>query len=102
MFAHRPHLRPGSTLAVVAILLTVLVGMVAFAIDVGRVAHARTSLQMTADSGALAGIAKVQSGVRATQDFTVGKAEVNKYVGGDAANFPGLTVADADIVFGYY
>jgi Flp pilus assembly protein TadG len=103
MFAHRPHRRrPGSTLAVVVILLVMLVGMVAFAIDVGRVAHARTGLQATADAGALAGISKVQSGTSATQDFTTGKAEVNKFVGGTAGNFPGLTVADADIVFGYY
>jgi Flp pilus assembly protein TadG len=98
--SHRP--RPGNTIIVVAVLLVVLVGMVAFAVDVGRVAHARTGLQATADAGVLAGIAKVQSGIRATQDFAAGKAEVNKFVGGGSANLPGLTVNDSDIVFGYY
>ncbi len=76
--------------------------MVAFAIDVGYIALARTELQATADSGDRAGLAKLYSGTGATQDFTAAKSEVNKYVGGSAGNRPGLVVADADIQFGYF
>jgi Flp pilus assembly protein TadG len=102
-FSRRAHrARRGSTLPVVSILLVVLVGMVAFAIDIGAVAHARTELQATADAGDLAGLAKLYSSSGATQDFTAAKAEVNKYVGGSAGNYPGMVVADADIEFGYF
>lgn len=94
--------RGGSVLPVVAVLLSVLVGMIAFAIDIGVVAHARTGLQSTADAGSLSGLGKLYSGSNTTQDFTVAKAEVNKYVGGSAGNMPGLVTADSDIQFGYF
>jgi hypothetical protein len=94
--------RPGSTLPVVVVLLVVVVGMVAFAVDVGYVAHARTELQATADSGALAGLANLYSNASASQDFTTARAEVRKYVGGSAANIPNFIINDADIQFGYF
>ena len=97
-----PRARRGSVLPVVTILLVILIGMIAFAVDVGYVAHARTELQATADSGDLAGLAKLYSGTGATEDFTAANAEVNKFVGGSAGNRPGLAVADADIQFGYF
>lgn len=98
----RPPPRRGSVLPVVTISLVVLVGMVAFAIDTGQVAHARTGLQAAADAGALAGLAQLQSGAKARQDFDAARAEVNKYVGGAAGNFPGLAVNAADIEFGIF
>jgi hypothetical protein len=39
-----PSRRPGSTLPIVVMLLVMFVGMLAFAIDVGYIAHARTEL----------------------------------------------------------
>jgi hypothetical protein len=86
----------------VAILLVMLVGMVAFAVDIGSIAHARTQLQATADAGDLAGLANLYSTSGATQNFTSAKAEVRKFVGGSAGNIPGLTVADEDMQFGYF
>jgi hypothetical protein len=76
--------------------------MVSFAIDIGTVAHARTELQATADAGDLAGLGSLYSNASATQDFAAARAEVRKYVGGSAGNFPGLSVPDADIQFGYF
>jgi Flp pilus assembly protein TadG len=46
--------RRGATLVLIVLLLTVLVGMVAFAIDVGRMYLVRSQLQTAVDSGALA------------------------------------------------
>ena len=86
----------------VAVLLVVLVDVVAFAIDVGRVAHARTSLQAADDAGALAGIGRYKSNITATADETATKTEVNKFGSGSAGNLPGRAVADADIQFGYF
>jgi hypothetical protein len=102
--AHSPkrRARRGSTLPVVATLLVVLVGMVSFAIDIGTVAHARTELQATADAGDLAGLANLYSNASGAQDFAAARAEVRKYVGGSAGNFPGLAVPDADLQFGYF
>lgn len=101
MLASRSR-RRGNTLVTVVVLLVLLVGMVAFAIDVGRVAHARTGLQSAADAGALAGIAKLQSGLRSAQDTESARSEVNEFVGGAAGNMPGLAVSDSDIQFGVY
>src|SRR5258707_2131415 len=47
--------RRGAVLVLVAILLTVLLGFLAFSIDLGYVEIARAELQTAADAGALAG-----------------------------------------------
>lgn len=46
--------RRGATLVLICILMTVLVAMVAFAVDVGRMYLVRSQLQSAVDSGALA------------------------------------------------
>ncbi len=49
----RPR-RRGATLILICILMVVLIGMVAFAVDVGRMYLVRAQLQSAVDSGALA------------------------------------------------
>lgn len=46
--------RRGATLVLICILMVVLIGMVAFAVDVGRMYLVRSQLQTAVDSGALA------------------------------------------------
>jgi Flp pilus assembly protein TadG len=54
--------RRGAVAVLAAILMVVLIGMVAFAIDCGMIVLARTQLQAAADAGALAGVCAVQDG----------------------------------------
>ena len=51
----QPAARTGAVTVLVAILLVVLLGCVAFAVDIGHLYVARTELQRAADSAALAG-----------------------------------------------
>src|SRR5688500_3533802 len=51
--------RWGSIAILSATLMAIMLGMVAFAVDVGYIAHARTELQRTADSVALAAAAQL-------------------------------------------
>jgi len=76
--------------------------MVAFAIDIGTVAYARTELQATTDAGDLAGPRQSLLPLRRDAGLRLRQTEVNKYVGSSAGNMPGLSVADADIQFGYF
>ena len=46
--------RRGTVLVLTTVLMVVLVGMLAFAIDLGYIVHVRTALQRTADASALA------------------------------------------------
>jgi hypothetical protein len=54
--------RRGATLVIVALFVVILIGMCAFAIDIGHVTLVRTQLQMAADSAALAGAAAMVEG----------------------------------------
>ncbi len=91
--------RPGNVLILFAVLLTALVGMVAFAIDTGYIALAKTRMQRTADAAALAGAQMTATIPGQTQNQTAIKNEVKKYV---ALNSPDLTVRDQDIVLCRY
>jgi len=53
--------RRGNVVVLTAVHMVVLFGMVAFAIDTGRIVHARTQLQRTADSCALAAVMRLPS-----------------------------------------
>ena len=55
MRSHRRRSRRGSVLMLGALFMVVLVGMLAFAIDLGYVATVKNELQRTADAAALAG-----------------------------------------------
>ena len=50
----RDH-RPGNVVAIVSLVIAFLTGMIAFALDIGYIALARTEIQRGADSAALAG-----------------------------------------------
>ncbi len=91
--------RPGNVLILFAVLLTALIGMVAFAIDTGYIALAKTRMQRTADAAALAGAQMTTTIPGQTVDPAAVRAEVKRYA---ALNSPGLTVRDQDIVLCRY
>ncbi len=86
--------RPGKILILFAVMLTGLSGLVAFAIDTGYIALAKTKLQRTADAAALAGAQATEVPPGSAVDANAVRAEVRKYVG---LNSTGLTVRDEDI-----
>ncbi len=97
--AARPGRRPGNILALFAIFLTGLIGTVAFSIDTGYIALAKTRLQRTADAAALAGAATTAVVPGQTQNQTAIKNEVKKFA---TLNSPDLTILDSDIVLCRY
>jgi Flp pilus assembly protein TadG len=86
--------RRGSVFPLFTVLLVVLVGMVAFAIDIGQVSVARTQLQNYCDSGVLAGVSKMQTLPGDELPTTDVQNEVRKFVG---LNDSSLTIRDADL-----
>ncbi|MDA1049679.1 MAG: pilus assembly protein TadG-related protein [Planctomycetota bacterium] len=79
--------RPGAIAVLMAVLLVILLGMVAFAVDVGYISLARTELQASVDSSALAA-ASVMFGEKPLENS---RAEAAKFaalhrVAGDAHN----------------
>ena len=58
--------RRGSVLILTAVLMVVMIGMLAFAVDLGYIVHARTQLQRTADACALAAAGRLPDQSAAT------------------------------------
>src|SRR5262245_2750029 len=85
--------RRGHVIALFCILLVFLVGMVAFAIDTGFVAATRTQLQATSDSGALAGVEKLNTWPGQEVPEASARAEARRFVGLNDS----LTVRDVDM-----
>lgn len=91
----RSEPRRGAVTVLAALMMTFLVGMVAFAIDCGVITLARTQLQNAADAAAMAGAAALSSGVSSTQTAAQAAAQANT-VGGASVSL----VTAQDIEFG--
>jgi len=61
-----PWVRRGSVLVLTLVLMVGMIGMLAYAIDLGCIVHARTELQRTADAAALAAAAKLPDETEST------------------------------------
>jgi Flp pilus assembly protein TadG len=81
-------------LVLVAVMLVVLLGMMAFAIDIGFIVHARTELQRTADSCALAA-AMFLPDANAARSTAISTATMNY-------GTIGPKLKSSDIEFGYW
>lgn len=57
--ADRKHARRGATLVLASLLIVMMLGMVAFAVDMGYIVLVRTQLQVAADSAAMAAAASM-------------------------------------------
>lgn len=80
--------RLGATLVLIAFLMVALLGMVAFAIDLGYIATVKTELQRTVDAGALAGAGLLVEGQEVATAEVMNFIDMNK-VGGTDFNFGG-------------
>lgn len=69
--------RRGGVIVFAALMMTIMVGMLAFAIDCGEIVLARTQLQNAADAGAMAGAAALPNGPTAAQTAAQTTAQAN-------------------------
>jgi Flp pilus assembly protein TadG len=77
--------RRGVVVVLAAVLMVVMLGMIAFAVDVGMITVSRTELQTAADAAALASAAKLPMGESYAMD------EANYYVGRNSDTSPATT-----------
>jgi Flp pilus assembly protein TadG len=91
---NRP-LRSGTVVVLAAFLMTVLVGMAAFAIDCGMIGLVREQLQIAADAGAMAGANSLSSGTTTAQTVAQTFAQANVVAGANVSIVP-----SQDIQFG--
>lgn len=88
------HRRRGAVIVLAALLMVVVLGMVAFTIDIGYITHVKTELQRTADACALAAVAQLPD-QEAAVDTAQSVAKENYGTAG-----PDLELSD--IEFGYW
>jgi Flp pilus assembly protein TadG len=98
MLLNRLHRRrrSGAIIVWAAVLIPVLIGMVAFAVDVGYMCLARNHLQVAADAGAMGGVGRLSKG----QPEARAKAEEIAEAHFAGATGDTISVASADIVLG--
>lgn len=101
----KPHrnFRRGATLVLITIMLAVIMGVLAFAIDIGYVQTTKAQLQRTADSAALAAAWELMQADRlgspAANQSTLTRAEATDYMALNKVlkQAPNLAVEDVDI-----
>jgi hypothetical protein len=59
--------RKGAVIVLAVLLMVVMLGMVAYAVDVGYIVNTKTELRRAVDAGALAGAAELPNGLAATE-----------------------------------
>src|SRR5438477_6333068 len=109
--------REGAIAPLTALLLIPLLGMIAFAVDLGWITHTQNELQAAADAAALAGAAQLTDGF--VQYYTPGQTSAQKttilnnakatastyaknYANSNkAGDVSSLTLQDSDIEFGF-
>jgi Flp pilus assembly protein TadG len=114
-----PVARPGVIAPLTAILLTTLIAVVAFAVDLGWIVLVQSDLQSAADASALAGAGALMNGFTQytlagigsnsssaqstiiTSSQTAAKTAAKNYATLNGAGVSSLTLNDSDIEFGY-
>ncbi|UCG88261.1 MAG: hypothetical protein JSW71_06875, partial [Gemmatimonadota bacterium] len=71
------HARRGALLVLAAAMVVVIVGMIAFAVDVGYITLVRTQLQVAADAGALAGASLADKSISEIEEEVFSFASLN-------------------------
>ena len=108
----RHRSRRGTIAVLAAILSVVLMGMVAFCVDIGYVLSAKEELQRTADASALATCweyaQRVSDGYSSADSMTFARAVTSQYASQNHVTGHGMTLntnssnaPDGDVVFGY-
>lgn len=93
--------RRGAILVLAALLMTALVGMVAFAVDYGYLVKVRTDLQRSADASALAAVQDLIRKPDGTQDLNAARETARTYAR-DNLDDDSIQVATEDIEIGRY
>ena len=88
--------RRGATLVLCAILIVFMMGLLAFAIDLGYIVLVRTQMQTAADAGALAGAAATFLGTETAEE------EALRFIGYNEAGGHPIKSDDVDIRFGMW
>ena len=94
--SHRRSQRHGIIIPLAAVLLVFLLGMIAFAVDLGMIANTRTELQAATDSAAYAGAGALINGT------TAATAEAQEFYTSNRAAGKQLTASTAAITFGIW
>ena len=94
----RPSDRRGAILVLSALLLVVLVGMAAFAVDLGYICVVRNQLQVAADSAAMAAAGELNTGQ--TNARNAAKLYAGANIAGGPTEF--VSLSDSDITFGLW
>src|SRR2546430_5203759 len=111
----RKQARRGAIVPLAALLMVALVGMVAFAVDVGWMTVTQSELQNTADAAALAGVSplmdayilytlpgQTQKDIILNNALVSARAKAKQYAQYNAAGgVSALTLQDGDIEFGF-
>lgn len=93
--------RRGVIVVLAAVMMTALVGLVAFAVDYGYLLKIRTDLQRSADASALAAVRDLIRKEDGTQDLNQVRATARTYVQNNLED-PSFQVATDDIEIGRY
>jgi Flp pilus assembly protein TadG len=93
--------RRGAILVLAAVMVAVLLGIVAFAVDYGHLLKVRTDLQRSADASALAAVQDLIRKEDGTQDVNAARATARTYAGNNLNN-TSFQLPDGDIQIGRY
>ena len=108
----RSHARRGTVAVLSAILMVFLLGMVAFAVDIGYIAVAKTEAQSTADAASLAGVDKLAEQLRkapiiagipvqTADDLRLAREEAKAFARRNPVGAQPIELLDSDIEIGY-
>jgi len=97
----RQHQRRGAIAVLAALLMTFLIGMVAFAIDYGYLVKVRTDLQRAADAAALAAVQDLVPAANGWQDLCRTRATALAYAQRNL-NDTSFRIADTDLEIGWF
>jgi hypothetical protein len=94
--------RTGAIAVAAAIIIPVLIGMMAFAIDCGFLLKTRSDLQRAADAAALSAVRELVPDPYGNQDLAAVRQKVREYVSSNLTDGDSFDVLDSDIEIGRY
>lgn len=95
--------RRGSIIVLAALLMVVLLGMVAFAVDIGYITNTKAELRRAVDSGALAGAGVLVEGTtKANSEVTKFLTHPNNLVGHRSVKTDEITITPGNYVSGVF
>src|SRR5947207_14750399 len=104
-YSHKQHSRRGAITVLTALMSTMLVGMVAFCVDIGYVLSAKEELQRSADSAALAACweygQRLAKGSSVSAATGYGRTTAAQYASYNHVTGHAMSLNSSDVVYGY-